>query len=56
MLETCTTKEAVKSHAYLRDFGKEVKNKDMELRRFRQEKERQALVVTSGSIFEKLSC
>lgn len=45
MLESCTTKEAGKSKAFLREFRKDVKKKDAELNIFREKKEQELLVV-----------
>ncbi|KAJ8123630.1 hypothetical protein ONZ43_g468 [Nemania bipapillata] len=60
MLETCTTKEADKSKAFLKEFRKDVKRKDMELSIFRQKKEQDLQTSTKGqekisTIFRQLS-
>ncbi|KAI1150454.1 hypothetical protein F4825DRAFT_13458 [Nemania diffusa] len=57
MLESCTTKEAGKSKAFLREFRKDVKKKDAELNIFREKKEQE---FTKGqekiaTIFKQLS-
>ncbi|KAI1124094.1 hypothetical protein F5Y10DRAFT_269424 [Nemania abortiva] len=41
LLETCTTKEAGKSKAFLKEFRKDVKKRDMELDAFKQKKEQE---------------
>ncbi|KAI1175727.1 hypothetical protein F4777DRAFT_549044 [Nemania sp. FL0916] len=41
MLETCTTQEAAKSGVFLKEFRKEVKKKNGEIKKFRQLKEQE---------------
>ncbi|GAP83853.1 hypothetical protein SAMD00023353_0502710 [Rosellinia necatrix] len=41
LLETCTTKEATKSKTFLKEFRRDVKKKDIELKAFRHNKEKE---------------
>ncbi|KAF2965933.1 hypothetical protein GQX73_g7624 [Xylaria multiplex] len=50
MLETCTTKEDNKSKAFLKEFRKNMKQRGLELKAFRQEKEKE--FVDNQEIFD----